>query len=305
VFMCRMLRVSRQGFYQWRDRPPSQRQIDDAALTERIRKIHVGHGGRVGVRRVHDELRRAGVACSHKRVHRLMRAAGLRGVHPRPYKRTTLPDRFDPRLADLVARDFAPPAPNLTWVGDVTYIKTWAGWAFCATVIDCYSRKVVGFALADHMRTDLIIDALRMAIIHRDPPPGVIFTPTGEPSIRAPSSVTSAGITGFDPRSGVPGSVTITRSPNRFLRPSRKNSSTPGHGRLLTSSARLCSNISSRTIIVGAAIQQSAMAPRSSTSKGTHSYGYKPRNRVSSRSGTLHMAATVLSRHSVSLIPMI
>jgi putative transposase len=173
--MCRMLHVSRQGFYQWRDRPPSQRAIDDAALTERIRKIHVGHGGRVGVRRVYDELRRAGVACSHKRVHRLMRAAGLRSVHPRPYKRTTLPDRFDPRLADLVARDFAPPAPNMTWVGDVTYIKTWAGWAFCATVIDCYSRKVVGFAVADHMRTDLIIDALRMAVIHRDPPPGVIF----------------------------------------------------------------------------------------------------------------------------------
>ena len=173
--MCRMLQVSRQGFYQWRDRPPSQRQIDDAALTERIRRIHLGHGGRVGVRRVHDELRRAGVVCSHKRVHRLMRAAGLRGVHPRPYKRTTLPDRFDPRLADLVARGFAPRAPNLTWVGDVTYIKTWAGWAFCATVIDCYSRKVVGFALADHMRTDLIIDALRMAIIHRDPPAGVIF----------------------------------------------------------------------------------------------------------------------------------
>jgi putative transposase len=173
--MCRMLGVSRQGFYQWRDRPPSQRQIDDAALTERIRKIHVGHGGRVGVRRVRDELRRAGVVCSHKRVHRLMRTAGLRGVHPRPYKRTTLPGRFDPRLADLVARDFTPPAPNRTWVGDVTYIKTWTGWAFCATVIDCYSRKVVGFAVADHMRTGLIIDALRMALIHRDPPAGVIF----------------------------------------------------------------------------------------------------------------------------------
>jgi putative transposase len=173
--MCRMLRVSRQGFYQWRHRPPSQRQLDDAALTERIYKIHTGHGGRVGVRRIHDELRRAGVACSHKRIHRLMRTAGLRGVHPRPYKRTTLPDRFDPSLADLLARDFAPAAPNVAWVGDVTYIRTWTGWAFLATVIDCYSRKVVGFALADHMRTDLIIDALRMAIIHRNPPPGVVF----------------------------------------------------------------------------------------------------------------------------------
>lgn len=173
--MCRMLRVSRQGFYQWRDRPPSQHQLDDAALTERITKIHAGHGRRVGVRRVLDELRRAGVVCSHKRVHRLMRAAGLRGVHPRPYKRTTLPDRFDPRLADLLARDFAPPAPNLTWVGDITYIKTWTGWAFVATVIDCYARRVVGWAVADHMRTDLITDALRMAIMHRNPPSGIIF----------------------------------------------------------------------------------------------------------------------------------
>jgi putative transposase len=149
--------------------------LDDAALTERIRKIHTAHGQRVGVRRVHDELRRAGVACSHKRTHRLMRAAGLRGVHPRPYKRTTLSDRFDPSLADLLRRDFSPTAPDLAWVGDVTYIKTWTGWAFLATVIDCYSRRVVGFAIADHMRTGLIIDALRMAIIHRGSPTGIIF----------------------------------------------------------------------------------------------------------------------------------
>jgi putative transposase len=119
--MCRMLNVSRQGFYQWRDRPPSRRVLDDAVLTERIRKIHTAHGRRVGVRRVRDELRRAGVACSHKRTHRLMRTAGLRGVHPRPYKRTTLCDRFDPSLADLLHRDFAPAAPDLAWVGDITY----------------------------------------------------------------------------------------------------------------------------------------------------------------------------------------
>jgi transposase InsO family protein len=170
-----MLEVSRQGFYQWRDRPPSRHQLDDAAITERIRKIHAAHGQRVGVRRVHDELRRAGVMCSHKRTHRLMRAAGLRSVHPRPYRRTTMPDRFDPRLLDLLARDFSPTAPDMVWVGDITYIRTWTGWAFLATVIDCYSRRVVGFAVADHMRTDLIIDALRMAIIHRDPPSGTIF----------------------------------------------------------------------------------------------------------------------------------
>jgi putative transposase len=173
--MCRMLGVSRQGFYQWRDRLPSPRAMADAALTEHISKIHAAHGQRVGVRRVRDELARAGVVCSHKRTHRLMRAAGLRGVHPKPYKRTTLSGRFDPSLVDLLRRDFAPTAPDLAWVGDITYVKTWTGWAYLATVLDCYSRRVVGWAIADHMRTDLIVDALRMAIITRNPPPGVIF----------------------------------------------------------------------------------------------------------------------------------
>jgi len=175
AFMCRSLRVSRQGFYQWRDRPPSQRDLDDVALTIRISKIHTAHGGRVGVRRVHDELRRAGVLCATKRVHRLMRAAGLRSSHPRPYKRTTESDRFNPALPDLMGRDWSPAGPDMAWVGDVTYIKTWQGWAYLATVIDCFSRRVVGFAIAGHMRTDLIMDALRMAVIHRNPPSGVIF----------------------------------------------------------------------------------------------------------------------------------
>jgi putative transposase len=115
------------------------------------------------------------VACAHKRVHRLMCTAGLRGVHPKPYKRTTVADRFNPALADLLHRDFTPAAPDTAWVGDVTYIKTWQGWAYLATVIECYSRRVVGFAIANHMRTDLITDALRMAIVHRDPPSGVVF----------------------------------------------------------------------------------------------------------------------------------
>jgi putative transposase len=173
--MCRILDVSRQGFYQWRDRSPSARARSDATLTEQITTIHAAHRRRVGVRRVHDELRRAGVVCSHKRVHRLMRAAGLRGVHPRPYKRTTLPGRFNPSLVDLLRRDFSPTAPDQAWVGDITYIKTFTGWAFLATVIDCFSRAVVGFAVATHMRTELVTDALRMALTHRNPPAGVIF----------------------------------------------------------------------------------------------------------------------------------
>ncbi len=175
VFMCRMLDVSRQGFYQWRDRGPSVHADTDTALTGKITAIHSRHHGRVGVRRVHDELRRAGVGCAHKRVHRLMRAAGLAGVHPRPYKRTTLADRFDPALPDLVHRDFSPAGPDLVWVGDITYVKTWQGWAFLATVIDCFSRRVVGWAIGHTMHTTLIIDALRMATTHRDTPAGVIF----------------------------------------------------------------------------------------------------------------------------------
>jgi putative transposase len=199
--MCRMLGVSRQGFYQWRHRPPSARQLDDAALTERIKKIHTAHGRRVGVRRVRDELTRGGVRCSHKRTHRLMRAAGLRSVHPKPYQRTTLPGRFDPSLVDLLRREFAPTAPDLAWVGDITYVKTFTGWAYLATVIDCYSRRVVGWALADHMRTDLVIDALRMAVVSRNPPAGVIFH-----SDRG-SQYTSDEFRGFCRRNGVRPSV--------------------------------------------------------------------------------------------------
>jgi putative transposase len=104
-----------------------------------------------------------------------MRAAGLVCRHPRPYRRTTVPDRFDPALADLVRRDWSPPRPDHTWVGDITYVRTWQGWAYLATVIDCFSRRVVGYAIADHMHTELILDALRMAITHRRPPHGVIF----------------------------------------------------------------------------------------------------------------------------------
>src|SRR5258706_8222888 len=170
VFMCRMLGVSRQGFYQRRDRPPSRRALDDAALTERIAKIHTAHGRRVGVRRVRDELARAGVTCSHKRTHRLMRAAGLRSVHPKPYKRTTLSGRFDPSLVDLLRRDFAPTAPDLAWVGDITYVKTWTGWAFLATVIGCYSRRVVRCAIPNHPPTYLVIAAPPVAILPPNPP---------------------------------------------------------------------------------------------------------------------------------------
>jgi HTH-like domain/Integrase core domain len=268
--------------------PPTQRSCAARRRAHRTHpKIHTSHGGRVGVRRVRDELRRAGVVCSHKRVHRLMRTAGLRGVHPRPYKRTTDSGRFNPALADLLHRDWSPPEPDLAWVGDVTYIKTWTGWAYLATVIDCYSRRVVGFAIADHMRTDLIIEALRMAIIHRKSPVRHFpFRPRD--SIRPTSSVTSAVPTAYAHRSDGPEYATTMLSPNRFSERLRRNSSTLGPGRLLTSSAPPCLNTSSRTITGVGGIRQSATTPRSNTRRNTRSHDYKPCNRVSTRSGTLH-----------------
>ena len=175
AFMCPLLEVSVSGFYAWRSRPTSAHQVADAALARLISAIFTAHHGRYGVRRVHAELTLTGHPVSYKRVQRLMAELGLRSVHPRPYKRTTLQGEPSEHLVDLVLRDVSPAGPNLTWVGDITYIKTWTGWAYLATVIDCHSRKIIGWSIADHMRTELIVDALDMAIRTRRPPPGVIF----------------------------------------------------------------------------------------------------------------------------------
>ena len=175
VFMCQLLEVSCSGFYAWRSRPVSARQTSDLALGRLITTLFAEHKGRYGVRRIHAELIMTGHHVGYKRVQRLMKQLGLRSVHPRPYKRTTLASAPADHLVDLVLRDVHPLGPNQTWVGDITYIRTWTGWAYLATVIDCHSRKVVGWAIADHMRTELIVDALDMAIKNRKPAPGVTF----------------------------------------------------------------------------------------------------------------------------------
>ncbi len=175
AFMCPLLQVSVSGFYAWRSRPVSAHQSADDALGRLINTIFTAHHGRYGVRRIFAELTATGHRVSYKRVQRLMTELGLRSVHPRPYKRTTVPGEVSEHLVDLVLRDVHPAGPNQTWVGDITYIKTWTGWAYLATVIDCHSRKIVGWSIADHMRTELITDALDMALKTRQPPPGVIF----------------------------------------------------------------------------------------------------------------------------------
>lgn len=177
AFMCEMLSVSRQGYYAWLRRLPSARQLDDEKLTTEIAEIHKEHKGRYGIDRIHRELAGRGHRVSPKRVRRLARAAGLHSVHPRPYKVTTVQDPANGAgLVDLVGRDFVPGAKDNLWFGDITYIFTMTGWAYLATVIDGFSRRMVGWAIADHMREELVIDALEMAVANRKPGTGeVIF----------------------------------------------------------------------------------------------------------------------------------
>lgn len=173
--MCGMLGVTRQGYYAWKGRGPSQRDRDDSALKTKIKTLFEFHKKRYGVRRIHAELCRGGVRVGYTRVQRLMVEMGLVSVHPRPRRRTTVPAATPSELPDLVGRNFTPATPDSLWYGDITYVRTWGGWAYLASVIDGYSRKVVGWAIADHMRTDLVIAALTMALAQRRPSPGVIF----------------------------------------------------------------------------------------------------------------------------------
>ena len=174
---CRLLKVSRAAYYAARGGQLSDRDREDAGLTAHIRAEHKRSKGRYGAPRIHAELRRQGRRHSRKRVARLMRQAGLAGRAPRRWKKTTIPDPAAAARADAIRRDFSTDAArtNQRWCGDITYLATWEGWLYLATVIDIASRRVVGFALADHLRTELVADALANAVAARDPAPGVIF----------------------------------------------------------------------------------------------------------------------------------
>ena len=174
---CELLEVSRAAYYSHRAGTVSSRQRTDQELTERIRQAHEASKGRYGAPRIHAQLRRQGHPHGRKRVARLMRAAGLHGRTPRRFKRTTIPDPAAAARADLIRRDFTVDAAavNTRWCGDITYVPTWEGWLYLATVIDIASRRVVGFALAEHLRTELVAHALANAVAARDPAPGVVF----------------------------------------------------------------------------------------------------------------------------------
>jgi putative transposase len=174
VLLCRVLHVSCSGYYAWRKREPSARAKDDAVLTEQIRSIHEQSRQTYGAPRVQADLAADGIRCGTKRVARLMRAAGIVGCHRRRQVVTTVREESAPLAPDRVERQFAAEAPNTTWTADITYVPTWAGFLYLAVVLDVFSRRIVGWAMADHLRTELVLSALEMALWNRRPDPGVI-----------------------------------------------------------------------------------------------------------------------------------
>jgi putative transposase len=174
--MCRVLGVSRSGFHAWQTRPSSARARQDERLIERIREIHRANRRVYGSPRIHAELRMAdGKRIGRKRVERLMRAAGITGTVARKRGRTTIRVPGVRVCDDLVDRAFLAAAPNRLWVADITYLRTWEGWLYLVAVQDVFSRRIVGWSVADHMRAELVTDALQMALAQRRPAPGLIW----------------------------------------------------------------------------------------------------------------------------------
>jgi putative transposase len=172
--LCRVLKVSRSGYYDWKGRPPSKRTRENDALTEKIREIHGRSRETYGSPRVHAELRTLGSCCSRKRVARLMRQAGLRGCMRGRRKRTTRRSGRAVPAKDLLHRSFAATQVDRVWVADITYVSTREGFLYLAFILDAHSRRIVGWAMESHLRTELVMDALGMAVWRRKPAPGLI-----------------------------------------------------------------------------------------------------------------------------------
>ena len=172
--LCRVLGVSRSGFHAWLVRAPSSRALEDRALSERVRQLHVASRGTYGSPRIYRDLRADGVPIGRKRVERLMRQAGISGTVKRRRGKTTIRVPGVRVANDLVKRDFSPPAPNQLWVADITYLRSWEGWLYLAIVLDCFSRRIVGWALEDHLRAELVVDALEQALQRRRPERGLV-----------------------------------------------------------------------------------------------------------------------------------
>ncbi len=169
ALVCRVLNISRSGFYAWDRRAPSRRRRQDQVLAGRIKAIHDRSHRTYGAPRIHAELAAEGLRVGRKRVARIMRENGIRGVSRRKWTTTTVRDRHATFAPDLVKRDFAVQGPNQLWVADITYVPTWRGFLYVAVVLDAWSRRVVGWAFAVHLRVELVLSALEMAVRQRQP----------------------------------------------------------------------------------------------------------------------------------------
>lgn len=172
--MCRALEVSRSGYYAWRSRQPSQRRQANQELVEHIKQVHRDSRQTYGSPRVHAELRERGIHCNKKRVARLMRLHGIRAKQRRRYKVTTRANPRRPVAENLLDRNFKAEKPNQKWVADITYVSTREGWLYLATVLDVFSRQIIGWSMSDRLKTDLVEDALKMALDRRQPHPGLL-----------------------------------------------------------------------------------------------------------------------------------
>jgi len=171
--LCKVLGVSRSGYYDWRGRPPSRRTQQDAALSEKISEIHERSRKTYGSPRVHAELRALGTRCGRKRVERLMRQGGLEGCMRGRTRATTRRGKRS-SAEDLLERNFRATKVDEIWVADITYVATHEGFLYLAFILDVYSRRILGWAMENHLRTELVVDALRMAVWRRKPAPGLV-----------------------------------------------------------------------------------------------------------------------------------
>lgn len=166
--MCRLLRVSHGGYYDWRQRAPSARERENTRLLRRISEIHAETDGVYGARKIWSELRAAGESCGVHRVARLMRQAGLKGIPSRRRWRSRLPAARPDGVVDHLQRDFTATEPDSRWVSDITYIRTREGWLYLAVVLDLCTRKVAGWSMSDRLRTNLVVQAVLMALWRRN-----------------------------------------------------------------------------------------------------------------------------------------
>ena len=240
--MARVLGVSPSGYYAWRRRPPSARARADAELRARVQAIHGRSRGTYGAPRIHAELTEGGVAVSRKRVARVMRSVGVAGVSRRRGPRTTRRNAQARPAPDRVERRFEADAPNRLWVADITYVPTLAGFLYLAIVLDVFSRRVVGWAMAGHLRTALVVEALEMAVTQRRPE-AVIHHSDRAASTRRWPSAPAAGNGTWRCRWVRWAIASITRWPRASSRRSSESCSTarpcrhtPRHGRPCSSS---------------------------------------------------------------------